>query len=120
MEVTKEFTFDSAHKLPKYDGPCGNMHGHTYKLQVTVRGEIDQIKGMVVDFVKLKDVVKKEVIDKIDHTILNDILYCPTAEFMTIWIKDVLIHSFQKDKFIISKIKLWETPTSFATWRIND
>lgn len=111
MLVTKEFSFDSAHYLPDYHGKCENMHGHTYKLQVTVEGEV-QPDGMVIDFVKLKEIVKNKVIDKLDHKILNEIIANPSAENTAIWIWEQL----EKD-LAIFEIKVWETPTSFVTYR---
>jgi len=120
MEVTKIFTFDAAHNLPNYVGPCKNMHGHTYKLEITVRGDIDFKTGMVVDFSNLNRVVRDEVITVLDHKLLNEVEYNPTAEHLCLWILDRLKHNFQKNKYVVSKIRLWETPTSYATWRIED
>lgn len=90
MQVTKEFTFDSAHFLPNYYGQCERMHGHTYKLQVTVEGELGE-NGLVIDFVVLKRIVKRQVLDKLDHYTLNDIIENPTCENVTRWIWDQLV-----------------------------
>ncbi len=67
IRVTKDFTFDMAHALYGYDGPCKNIHGHTYHLSITLLGkpiaDIEHVNlGMVIDFVELKDVVKKHII----------------------------------------------------------
>ena len=79
MKVSKEFTFDSAHFLPKYYGKCERMHGHTYKLRVTVEGELGD-NGLVMDFVVLKRIVKKQVLDKLNIQNRNrqNILFTPT------------------------------------------
>ena len=111
MFITKEFSFDSAHYLPDYHGKCENMHGHTYKMHVTVEGEV-QADGMVIDFVKLKEIVKTKVIDKLDHQILNEIIAKPSAENIVIWAWEEL-----KNDLNLFEIKLWETPTSFVTYR---
>lgn len=85
MQVTKEFTFDSAHFLPRYYGKCEKMHGHTYRLLVTVEGEVGE-NGLVIDFVILKKIVKERVLNKLDHQVLNDVLDVPSAENTAIWI----------------------------------
>lgn len=109
--VTKVFSFDSAHSLPDYPGPCRNIHGHTYRLEVTVKGEIDVETGLVMDFYDLKRIVKGHAVGKLDHRYLNDVLPCiPTAENVAVWICRSL-----RDKLPgLFKIKLWETPTSFV------
>jgi 6-pyruvoyltetrahydropterin/6-carboxytetrahydropterin synthase len=111
MQVVKEFTFNSAHYLVDYHGPCENLHGHTYKLQVAVSGPV-KVDGMVLDFVRLKKVVSESVIARLDHKLLNDIIPQPTAENITLWIWQELA-----DLLPISEIKLWETPTSFVVCR---
>src|SRR5262245_23223378 len=89
MFVTKEFRFDSAHFLTDYYGKCERVHGHTFKLEVTVEGKV-QSNGLVIDFVVLKRIVKKQVLDKLDNYLLNDIVENPSAERMAIWIWDQL------------------------------
>ncbi len=113
IKVTKEFTFDSCHKLNDYDGPCSRLHGHTYKLQITIKGRLINKTGMVIDFSDLKKDVNKYIIDVLDHYYLNDIfVFNPTAENMLIWIWNIL----EREALIkgLYNIKLWETPTSFA------
>ena len=89
MLVTKEFTFDSAHFLTDYYGKCERMHGHTYRLQVTLEGAV-QSNGLVMDFVVLKRLVKKQVLDKIDHQLINDVIKNPSAERIVVWIWEQL------------------------------
>lgn len=89
MLVTREFTFDAAHFLTNYYGKCERMHGHTYKLQITLEGEV-QSNGLVIDFVLLKRMVKKYVLEKLDHHLLNDVIDNPSAERMAMWIWDQL------------------------------
>ena len=78
MIIIKEFDFDAAHYLPAYNGKCEHLHGHTYKLVVKVEGTPDH-EGMVIDFIKLKNLVKQEVLSKLDHACLNDILPVPSG-----------------------------------------
>lgn len=115
IRVTKEFVFDCAHKLNDYDGPCGFLHGHTYKLHVTLKGKPGN-NGMVLDFNNLKKIVSEKIVSKIDHKYLNDIggLSQPTAENMVVWIWNILSPEFGK---MLYELKLWETPTSFTTYR---
>ncbi|MBN2652480.1 MAG: 6-carboxytetrahydropterin synthase QueD [Spirochaetales bacterium] len=115
IDVTKIFTFDSAHSLVDYDGACQYLHGHTYKLEVTVRGERDS-SGMVIDFTDLKAVVKENVLDLMDHKFLNEVFdFNTTCENMIVWIFDILNRKISDNRLFLQKIVLWETPTCFAT-----
>lgn len=111
MFIAREFTFDSAHQLRNYSGPCANLHGHTYRLQVIVKGAV-QKSGMVIDFTEIKNSVNKKVLSKLDHTFINKIIKQPTAENIAIWIWNQL----EKD-MLLYEIKLWETPTSYVAFR---
>ena len=102
MRVCREFYFDSAHYLPDYDGKCESLHGHTYKLEVTIEGKIGR-DGMVLDFNKVKGVVKAEVLCKLDHVPLNDVIDNPTAENTVEWIWKRL-----EKKLPLYSVKLWE------------
>ncbi|SNX54315.1 6-carboxytetrahydropterin synthase QueD [Thermoanaerobacterium sp. RBIITD] len=120
MKVTKIFTFDSAHNLTKYNGKCENLHGHTYKLEVTVEGELDD-EGMVIDFEILKDIVNKVIIDKLDHHYLNEVFgFNTTCENIITWMWKELKPELKSERYELYKIKLWETPTSFAEITSND
>ncbi|NBI28424.1 6-carboxytetrahydropterin synthase QueD [Chengkuizengella marina] len=118
--VSKEFTFDSAHHLHCYEGKCQSLHGHTYRLQVIMLGETDE-RGIVIDFADIKKITKEKVIDPLDHKYLNDVLppMNTTAENMVVWIyeqiKEALIHEGWAPKVILEEIRLWETPTSYAS-----
>ena len=117
IEVTKEFTFDSCHQLLGYEGACKRLHGHTYKLQVTFRGTVNEI-GMVIDFNEIKETVKAFLLDDLDHYNLNEKLpFNTTAENMVVWIYDFLSHECNTDFVKVSCVTLWETPTSYATYR---
>jgi 6-pyruvoyltetrahydropterin/6-carboxytetrahydropterin synthase len=110
MIVTKVFTFEAAHKLEGYDGKCANLHGHRYKLEVSVKGDVGA-DGMVMDFKEIKKIVQEMVISKLDHGYLNDVIKVPTAENIVIWVWDRL-----KDKLNLHELKLWETENSFVVY----
>jgi 6-pyruvoyltetrahydropterin/6-carboxytetrahydropterin synthase len=113
MLVTKEFVFDAAHNLPNYKGKCERLHGHTWKLQVTVKAEVDPSSGMAFDFVDLKAVVKERVIDVLDHAYVNDFIEHPSAENLCLFV-------WQKCSDLpLWEVKVWETPTSFASLRAD-
>ncbi|EIT85501.1 6-pyruvoyl tetrahydrobiopterin synthase [Fictibacillus macauensis ZFHKF-1] len=123
VAVTKEFTFDAAHHLHCYEGKCKSLHGHTYKLIVTVSGFVDEI-GISMDFGDLKRIYKETIDAKLDHRYLNDVLPLmnTTAENMIVWIweqfDDKLACYGWKDKaFRIEEMVLYETPTSYATMK---
>lgn len=141
VRITKEFRFEMAHLLWKYDGLCKNIHGHSYILYVTVLGDIidnpdDPKLGMVIDFGDLKRIVKEEIVDVLDHAIaVNDnsphvhldqyteriirLPYQPTCENMVVDFADRIIMQLPQHLTLFS-IKLHETATSFAEWFASD
>jgi 6-pyruvoyltetrahydropterin/6-carboxytetrahydropterin synthase len=88
VRVCRQFRFEAAHLLPDYPGPCRDLHGHSYRLVVSIEGPIDPASGLVIDFSELKHIVEQEVIVHFDHTNLNDFLHNPTAENLAVWIWD--------------------------------
>jgi len=118
ITVVKEFTFEAAHHLPGYKGPCERVHGHTYRLQIGIKDIIDSNTGMVEDFSALKDVVQRNIISHVDHQNLNEVSAPffpneqPTAEKMVLWIIDTLSGIYPGLCFV----RLYETPTSYAEW----
>ena len=117
MLISKEFKFDAAHNLLKYKGKCENLHGHTYKLRVTVSGEPDDESGMIIDFNLLKKIVEERIIDKLDHTYINNIVEQSTAENIIKWIWKELKAPLMGDNFSLYELVLWETETSFVTMK---
>lgn len=141
IRITKQFSFETGHALYGYDGKCKNVHGHSYRLDVTVIGtpinDNTHVKfGMVIDFGDLKKIVKEEIVNVFDHaTVFNKntphvelareleirghnvllVDYQPTSEMMVIdfaeKIKDRLPNNIK-----LHSIKLQETDTSFAEW----
>ena len=113
MRVSKEFVFDAAHDLPHYQGKCQRLHGHTYRLQVTVDAPIDAETGIACDFSFIGQVVKEEVIRVLDHTYLNETVPISTAENVTLWIWKRIAPKLPAR---LVELKLWETPTSWVTY----
>ena len=90
MRVKVAFDFEAAHRLPRHPGKCRDLHGHSYRLVVTVDRPVAQDSGIAIDFSELKDVVRHEVVDRLDHTYVNDLIDNPTAEVMAVWIWNAL------------------------------
>jgi len=116
LKLTKIFTFDAGHFIPEHP-TCGNQHGHTYILEVTISGRSD--KDMIVDFKDLNGAVRKHILKKLDHKNLNKIkgLEIPTAENLAKWIwrrlKNVCANELRVK---LREIKVWETRTSAVTY----
>jgi 6-pyruvoyltetrahydropterin/6-carboxytetrahydropterin synthase len=144
VRITKEFTFETGHALYGYDGKCRNVHGHSYKLAVTVIGtpidELGHVKhGMVIDFGDLKKIIKEEIVDPFDHaTVFNKntphvelakelsdrghvilVDYQPTSEMMIIDFADK-IQKRLPDSISLHHLRLRETETSYAEWHAGD
>ena len=133
IRVTKQFKFETGHALYGYDGLCKNVHGHSYKLDVTVIGvpidEPENVKnGMVIDFGDLKAIVNQEIVYPFDHaTVLNvrtphveiaDEME-PTSEMMILDFAEKIKYRLPKHLKLHS-LKLRETETAFAEWHAAD
>jgi len=145
IRITKQFTFETGHALYGYDGKCKNVHGHSYKLSVTVIGtpitDTSNVKyGMVIDFGDLKKIVKQEIVDVFDHaTVFNKntphvelaeelenrghqvilVDYQPTSENMVIDFANKIKRRLPEG-IALHSLKLQETQTSFAEWYQSD
>ena len=145
IRITKQFTFETGHALYGYDGKCKNVHGHSYKLSVTVLGtpitDRGNVKfGMVIDFGDLKKIVKEEIVDQFDHaTVFNkttphielanelmkrdhDVIlvdYQPTSENMVIDFAERIKRRLPEN-IQLHSLRLQETETSFAEWFASD
>jgi 6-pyruvoyltetrahydropterin/6-carboxytetrahydropterin synthase len=125
LSVCKEMSFAAAHSLPGYDGPCVRLHGHEWVVQVEVSGEITPERDMVLDFVLLKGLMSKEIIEKLDHQHLNEIFELrPTAEIMVFNIAEILERCIKMNSEFsdrkdlrLDRVRLYETPKSFCEWR---
>jgi len=140
IRITKEFKFEMAHALKGYDGPCRNIHGHSYELKVTVAGnpvtdENNPKLGMVMDFGDLKKIVRQTIVDVFDHSLVlydkmpGDLVsalkrnfekvillpYQPTSELM---VSDFAerIQKQLPENIKLKYVMLRETVTSYAEW----
>lgn len=115
FEITKFFEFEAAHRLPGYEGKCRNLHGHSYKLEVSVKTYPKTLaKGIGIDTSMIKLIVEERIVNKLDHSLLNDTIKDPTMENICLW-----IHGQLKDVLPISKLRLWETSKNSVTLYIN-
>ncbi|MDO9037502.1 MAG: 6-carboxytetrahydropterin synthase [Lutibacter sp.] len=145
IRITKQFNFETAHALYGYDGKCKNIHGHSYKLSVTVIGtpisDSNNVKyGMVIDFGDLKKIVASEIVNKFDHaTVFNKntphielakelgkrdhnvilVDYQPTSEMMLLDFAEK-INNRLPENVKLHSLKLQETGTSNAEWYASD
>jgi len=110
VRVSKEFTFDAAHRLERYKGKCEALHGHTYRLRITLEAPVGA-DGIAFDFYEIKRIAEERVLDALDHTYLNEVMAQPTAENVALWIRERLAG------LPLFEIRVWETPTSFVTVR---
>ena len=106
-QVTRSFAFEAAHQLPWHPGKCKRLHGHNYRLEVTVAGPVDE-RGVVLDFDELSAVVERVVVDRYDHQFLNDLLENPTAELIAHEAWKLL----EQAGLPVVRVRLWETPES--------
>lgn len=114
MLLRKEFTFDAAHNLVEYHGKCEVLHGHTYRLAVVLEGRPDA-EGMVVDFCEVSAIVRREVVDRLDHSYLNDIVPQPTAENIAMWVWRKIDGPLRRPNASLFQVTVWETATSSVT-----
>lgn len=144
IRITREFSFEMAHVLKDYDGPCRNVHGHSYRLFVTLSGtplknEKSPRNGMVIDFSELKTLVIKEIISRFDHSVVvssnydseklemmkktfgNTVIvdYQPTCENL---VSDFAgrLRNRMPEGTMLHSIKLYETANSYAEWFAAD
>ncbi len=144
IRVTREFTFEMAHVLNNYDGPCRNVHGHSYRLFVTISGipvhdSNNPKNGMVMDFTELKKIVLEGVVNRFDHSVVvsneydneklemmrrtfgNTVVvdYQPTCENLVAGFAAIIIDSLPTGVKLHS-LKLYETAKSYAEWFAED
>ena len=121
FEVSVEHTFAAGHALRNYRGKCENVHGHNYRVQVTLRGEKLDHVGMLVDFVALKHLLRA-ISEPLDHVFINDLPpfteLNPTAENMAVYFAEKLREGMQADVPVqVAEVKVWETDIQCATYR---
>ncbi len=119
MLLSKDFVFDAAHNLVNYHGKCEKLHGHTYRLRIVLEGVPDD-EGMIMDFVEVSQIVKENVISKLDHAYLNDLITQPSAENIAIWIWQRIEKNLRRENCSLSEVHVWETATSRVILRAED
>jgi len=115
VALTINFSFEAAHCLEGHEGNCGRLHGHTYRLEVTVKGPVPA-NGMVIDFSALKSLVQEAVIERVDHEYLNDLFpFTPTCENLILhfW-QNLEVALLPHPSLILEELVLWETPEARA------
>lgn len=145
VRVTKKFTFEMAHALMNHDGLCKNIHGHSYKLSVTLVGKALLDKnhpknGMLIDFGDLKKIINEAVIKDLDHALVLQkghfenlvpqlsaqfqkliiVPFQPSCENLIIDIKNKIHQKISSQAFTLHSLKLEETASSFAEWHASD
>jgi len=124
FEIKVEATFAAAHQLRNYKGKCENLHGHNYKVQVTVAGEKLNSTGLVADFGEVKGVLR-EIVGRLDHRFLNElepfIELNPSAENIAFYFYEELEKGLAEGSsevpIHVAEVIVWETDTSSATFR---
>jgi len=138
MEITKEFNFELAHSLGFHKGQCANLHGHSYKMMITIKSN-KLVNGMIMDFSELKSIVNETIINQYDHAcVINEnsdyefdkqliallkrynkklvlVNFYPTAEEMARHFFEKLKETFNKDVHI-EEVVLYETKASYARY----
>lgn len=132
MFIGKTFTFEAAHRLPDHDGHCRRLHGHSYRVEVTLDGPVHD-DGMVLDFGKLSKIWKEDLDPLLDHRtllwigdplvealhpLLGDALirfaFVPSAENLATFIKNQLTVCLNVDDVKVARVRVYETATSWA------
>lgn len=140
VTVCKTFSFDSSHQLIGHFGKCANVHGHTYKLEVKLKGPVItheedvSSEGFVIDFYDLKKVVSELIVDKFDHAFLAagnepilpvlketgvkvvELGFRSTVENMSLFV----CHSLREAGLPVYSVRMWETPTGWAEVLASD
>jgi 6-pyruvoyltetrahydropterin/6-carboxytetrahydropterin synthase len=119
MLLKKKFEFDAAHNLVKYHGKCERLHGHTYRMSVTLKGTPDA-EGMIADFSEVKKLVGEEIISKFDHAYLNDMFEQPSAENVARFVFQKLDPLLRGPNYELYEIEVWESPTSSVVFGRED
>jgi 6-pyruvoyltetrahydropterin/6-carboxytetrahydropterin synthase len=113
VRIRRSFEFEAAHHLPLHPGKCRSLHGHSYRLVVSVERSVDPVTGMALDFAELKAAVRDHVVDVLDHRLLNDIMDNPTAEVIARWIWGRLEASLPG----LAEVELFETSACSVVYR---
>jgi 6-pyruvoyltetrahydropterin/6-carboxytetrahydropterin synthase len=119
FDLTIESQFSSAHQLRGYKGKCEEMHGHNWRVQVTISSDKLNDIGIVIDFHDLK-AITGEVISSLDHSFLNDVFpfteINPSSENIARWIYETVKKKLPDGNCTMTSVTVWENDTSSATY----
>jgi len=120
FEISVEYSFAAGHALRGYKGKCENVHGHNYKVQVTVAGEQLNSTGLLMDFVELRAAIKAAV-ERLDHRFLNDLppfdQLNPSAENLAKYFWEKVEAQARAQGLRVDAVTIWETDSTSATYR---
>ncbi len=120
FEVSVEYSFSAGHALRNYKGKCENVHGHNYRVRVSVAGEKLNGAGLLVDFSELKSSLRT-LVEQLDHQFLNELRpfdkINPSAENLAKYISDGMGAEFQNKDFQLREVTVWETDATSVTYR---
>jgi 6-pyruvoyltetrahydropterin/6-carboxytetrahydropterin synthase len=118
-EVTVETGFSGAHVLRGYAGKCGRLHGHNWKVVVTLATDRLDDVGMGVDFARVKDETRS-ILAQVDHTCLNEVFpfteLNPTAENIAKWLWEMLAKRIEGSAVSVSRVTVWESDSACASF----
>ncbi len=119
-EISVDYTFAAGHALRNYKGKCENVHGHNYKLRITVEGAQLNSTGLLIDFIDVRAAIK-QLADRLDHQFLNDLppfdKLNPSAENIARYFSDSLEPQIKDQGLRVQSVTVWETDTTSATYR---
>jgi 6-pyruvoyltetrahydropterin/6-carboxytetrahydropterin synthase len=115
FELMVEDNFHAAHALRGYEGPCENLHGHTWKAQVFLQGEKLNKIGLLEDFRILKNTLK-EILAEFDHTLLNDLKAFQVDNPSSENLAKIIFIKMRKKTELVNKVLVWESPTASAAY----
>jgi 6-pyruvoyltetrahydropterin/6-carboxytetrahydropterin synthase len=120
FEISADYTFAAGHALRGYKGKCENVHGHNYRIEVTVAGEKLDSAGLLMDFVDLRRAIKA-IAEPLDHRFLNDLrpfdTLNPSAENLAQYFCEQLQTRLGNHGLRVAQVRVWETDTTSATYR---
>ena len=117
LSVTRKFEFAGAHYLPNHSGKCQHLHGHTWKVEIEIMGQVKKDTGMIIDFGDMKEKINP-IIETFDHKCLHEVLMdCgiddpPTAENLVM----IFVTALSKD-FNLFRVRIYESDDSYAEWK---
>jgi 6-pyruvoyltetrahydropterin/6-carboxytetrahydropterin synthase len=115
FELMVEDSFDAAHALRGYEGPCENLHGHTWKVQIFLKGERLNKIGLLADFKVIKNELK-DVLSEFDHKLLNDLKPFEAENPSSENLARIIFRKMKKTNKAIDKVTVWESHTAYATY----